>query len=278
MKNNRLIAAVLLFAGVIVIRIFLPNVGTELRTKLSALFSADPAYAAFFYNDEQAEPAQATEAVLRSDEAEDSGAEVSAGLRLLHVNEAEQHKQETPTLTPCPTAALELPPMPEQTAEPLPEAVEVFLESQSVFANYSIPENVNYHYLTLPFAYVVPVAGYNSSGFGYRLHPILETVRFHYGTDFAAWTGEQVLAFADGTVSYAGYDDSFGWHLKIDHGDGWETLYAHCSQLNAAWGQQVRSGECVALVGASGLATGPHLHFELTHDGEYLNPEYYINR
>lgn len=160
----------------------------------------------------------------------------------------------------------------------LPAAVKVFLESQAAFADYELPETVDYNFRMLPFSYTVPVSGYNSSGFGYRLHPILNIVRFHYGTDFAANTGEQVLAFADGTVSFAGYDESFGNHLMIDHGDGWQSHYSHCSVLNVAQGVQVSGGECVALVGATGLATGPHLHFELTKNGIYINPEYYINQ
>lgn len=159
----------------------------------------------------------------------------------------------------------------------LPAAVTAFLESQNAFADYELPESVDYNYRTLPFAYTVPVSGYNSSGFGYRLHPILNIVRFHYGTDFAANAGEQVLAFADGTVSFAGYDESFGNHLMIDHGDGWQSHYSHCSVLNVAEGEEVTGGECIALVGSTGLATGPHLHFELTQNGTYVNPEYYIN-
>ena len=160
----------------------------------------------------------------------------------------------------------------------IPAAVTAFLDSQAAFADYALPENVDYGYTVLPFDFAVPVSGYNSSGFGYRLHPILNIVRFHYGTDFAANSGDAVLAFADGTVTFAGYDDSFGWHLKIDHGGGWESHYCHCSRLYVGEGQSVGRGDCVALVGATGLATGPHLHFELTRDGSYLNPEYYVNQ
>ncbi len=140
-----------------------------------------------------------------------------------------------------------------------------------------MPENENYEYLSLPFDHVLPVAGRQSSGFGYRLHPILQIVRFHYGTDVAANTGEEIAAFADGKVLFAGYDESFGWHLKIDHGDGWVSHYCHCSRLLVQNEQSVSRGETVALVGSTGLATGPHLHFELTKDGVYFNPEYYIN-
>ncbi|MGN1001308.1 MAG: peptidoglycan DD-metalloendopeptidase family protein [Oscillospiraceae bacterium] len=167
---------------------------------------------------------------------------------------------------------------PAAGAQPeLPEAVTAFLKAQEAFADYEIPDNVSYSYSVLPFDYAVPVAGYESSGFGYRVHPILGDVRFHYGTDLAAWTGEAVLAFTSGTVVTAAWSDSYGNYVVIDHGDGWESLYAHCSSLLVTGGQWVETGETIALVGETGLATGPHLHFELTHDGVYLNPEYYIN-
>lgn len=161
--------------------------------------------------------------------------------------------------------------------EPLPEAVQTFLDSQAPYSDYERPANVSYMMPELPFAYATPVSGYESSGFGYRLHPIHDEVKFHYGTDMAAWTGEPVYAFADGTVSLAAYSDSFGYYITVDHGDGWQSLYAHCSRLDASDGQSVKCGEQIALVGATGLVTGPHLHFELTHGGVYINPEYYIN-
>ena len=166
----------------------------------------------------------------------------------------------------------------ERAPEPaLPEAVTVFLESQAAFSDYALPENVDYGYQTLPFDYALPVSGYNSSGFGYRVHPIQDRVKFHYGTDIAAFAGEDIVAFADGIVTFAGPSDSYGNYIIIDHGGGWTTLYAHCSYLYAKTGQSVSAGEKIALVGATGLVTGPHLHFELQRDGIYVNPEYYIN-
>ena len=162
-------------------------------------------------------------------------------------------------------------------AEKIPDAVAAFLESQSAYAEYELPEKASYDYVPFPGDYAIPVSGYNSSGFGYRLHPIKGEVRFHYGTDFAAWTGEPVLAFAEGTVSFAGYSDSYGNYITIDHADGWTSLYAHCSKLCVETGDSVSAGDEIALVGETGLATGPHLHFELKKDGVYVNPEYYVN-
>lgn len=161
--------------------------------------------------------------------------------------------------------------------EPLPEAVQTFLDSQALYSDYEQPANVSYLMPELPFDYSAPVRGSESSGFGYRLHPILDEVKFHYGTDMAAWTGEPVYGFAAGTVTLAASSDSFGNYIIIDHGGGWQSLYAHCSQIDVEAGQSVRCGEQIGLVGATGQVTGPHLHFELTHNGVYVNPEYYIN-
>lgn len=181
-------------------------------------------------------------------------------------------------------------PTPEPTPESTPEepetsaamqaayaARDTFLAAQAAFADYAVPANVSYDVPELPFAYATPVAGYTSSGFGYRLHPIQNVVKFHHGTDFAANAGTEICAFADGTVLAAGEDDGYGNYVKIDHGSGYVTLYGHCSELLVSAGQQVSRGERIALVGATGQATGPHLHLELLHNGVYLNPEFYLS-
>lgn len=155
-------------------------------------------------------------------------------------------------------------------------AREAFLESQAAFADRALPANVSYDIPELPFATVTPVSGYTSSGFGFRMHPIHETVKFHYGTDFAADAGTDIAAFADGTVLAAGQDAGYGNYVKLDHGGGFVTLYGHCSALLVQAGQTVTAGQTIARVGATGQATGPHLHFELIHEGVYLNPEFYL--
>ena len=164
-----------------------------------------------------------------------------------------------------------------EAAEILPEAVQIFLDSQEAFSQYELPANVTYSFTGLPFEFASPLGGRSSSGFGYRLHPILNEVKFHYGTDIAAWSGESITSFAEGTVTFSGYSDSYGNYITIDHGNGWKSLYAHCSSLLVSSGESVAMGQQIALVGSTGLATGPHLHFELIHDGIYTNPEYYIN-
>ena len=177
----------------------------------------------------------------------------------------------TPEPTPEPTRT------PEPTPEPVPEAVTAFLEQQAAFADYPVPATVSYAYPELPFEYVSPVAGMTSSGFGYRLHPLQNEVLFHYGTDFAAWTGTEILAFAGGTVGMVGWEAGYGNYIIIMHESGWRTLYAHCSAVYVTGGDTVTAGECIGLVGATGNVTGPHLHLELTCNGIYYNPEFYLS-
>ena len=186
----------------------------------------------------------------------------------------------TPTPTPEPTPEPTPDPTPEPTQSPQLQAAfaarETFLNEQAVYSGYAVPANVSYVVSELPFAHASPVAGYTSSGFGYRLHPLENKVKFHYGTDFAANSGTAVCAFADGTVLAAGQDDGYGNYVKIRHVDGYTTLYGHCSKLLVRAGETVTMEQEIALVGATGKATGPHLHFELMHDGYYCNPEFYL--
>lgn len=174
--------------------------------------------------------------------------------------------------TPAPTTTLTSEPAPQPTVHP---AVAAFLESQSAYSDCAVPESVSYERPELPFDYASPVSGVKSSGFGYRLHPIKNEVKYHYGTDLAADMGTPITAFADGTIVAQGDSDSFGKYVMIDHPDGYRTLYAHCSELCMSCGN-VKKGSTIALVGSTGAATGPHLHFELERDGIYLNPEFYI--
>lgn len=160
--------------------------------------------------------------------------------------------------------------------EEIPEAVKSFLETQSAFEGYDIPDNVRTDMPELPFEYTAPVAGYDSSGFGYRVHPIQGGVKFHYGTDFAANTGDDICAFADGYVYAAGEGSGYGKYYIITHEGGYSTLYAHMSEFVVGEGDMVTKGQVIGKVGQTGNATGPHLHFELLLNDVYLNPEYYI--
>lgn len=151
-----------------------------------------------------------------------------------------------------------------------------FLEAQAAFADYAVPANVSYDTPALPFEYSNPCVSSVTSGFGYRRHPIEDVVKFHYGTDIGAYDGDAVCAFADGTVISVQVLSGYGRTIMLDHGNGFQTLYAHCSQILAEPGALVKRGDKIALVGHSGDVTGPHLHFELLYNGKYLNPELYL--
>ena len=113
----------------------------------------------------------------------------------------------------------------------------------------------------------LPVAGTITSQFGHRVDPITGEVSSHTGTDIACAEGTPILAAADGIVTGAnGLDSwggSYGYYIQIDHGDGLETLYAHCSSICVTTGQQVQTGQVIGYVGHTGRATGNHLHLEV---------------
>lgn len=114
-----------------------------------------------------------------------------------------------------------------------------------------------------------------TSQFGYRQDPFTGEVSYHNGTDIAAPAGTPILAAASGTVTIANGIDpwggSYGYHIKIDHGGGLETLYAHCSAICVTAGQQVQQGEVIGYVGTTGNSTGNHLHFEAWIGGQRVD-------
>ena len=114
-----------------------------------------------------------------------------------------------------------------------------------------------------------------ASGWGYRFDPIYHTRRFHEGMDFTAPTGTDIFATGNGTISEAGWQQGYGNSVKIDHGFGYETFYAHMSEINVSVGQPVTRGEIIGLVGNTGKSTGPHLHYEVHYKGQVMNPQNY---
>ncbi|MGE0001865.1 MAG: murein hydrolase activator EnvC [Fimbriimonadaceae bacterium] len=120
--------------------------------------------------------------------------------------------------------------------------------------------------------FVSPVNGRQTSGYGYRVHPISRTRRMHTGVDIAAPTGTPIRAAATGVVISAGWMNGYGNTVVIDHGGGISTLYGHCSRLYVSRGQKVQAGQRVAAVGSTGFSTGPHLHFEKRVNGRPVNP------
>ena len=145
-----------------------------------------------------------------------------------------------------------------------------------LYSDQNLPDNVSLEQAILGFDYCSPISGTLSSPFGYREHPVEGEERFHYGVDLAANTGTEIACFADGTVKAVGESSSYGKYCIVDHAGGYSTLYAHCSRIVTSSGATVSKGEKIAEVGETGIATGPHLHFELHKDGVYLNPIYYV--
>jgi murein DD-endopeptidase MepM/ murein hydrolase activator NlpD len=117
-----------------------------------------------------------------------------------------------------------------------------------------------------------PIFGTATSPFGYRTHPIFKRKIFHAGMDIAAGHGTPIRAADGGRVIEAGWRGGYGKVVIIDHGGGIATLYGHCSATLVSAGQSVTKGQVIAKVGATGYATGPHLHFEVRKDGTPTNP------
>jgi murein DD-endopeptidase MepM/ murein hydrolase activator NlpD len=121
-----------------------------------------------------------------------------------------------------------------------------------------------------------PSDGEVTSGFGYRMHPILGYTRFHSGIDFGVDYGSPIHAADAGVVIFAGWYGGYGQAIIIDHGKNITTLYGHTSEMYVSEGQTVQRGQVVGAVGSSGLSTGPHLHFEVRVSGEPVDPISYL--
>lgn len=114
--------------------------------------------------------------------------------------------------------------------------------------------------------------GYLNAGFGYRRDPFDRVNRFHYGLDITVNTGAPIYAPADGVVKIARYMGGFGKSIKIDHGFGYATFYAHLSKFTVANGKRIKRGELIGYTGNTGRSTGPHLHYEVHYYGKPQNP------
>jgi murein DD-endopeptidase MepM/ murein hydrolase activator NlpD len=121
-----------------------------------------------------------------------------------------------------------------------------------------------------------PVKGWVTSGFGPRVSPFTEKPAWHDGLDIGAAANAPVQAPAQGRVTSVGFDSKLGNVVKLDHGFGIETLYGHMAKALVKEGQRVKRGDVVGLVGSSGLATGPHLHYMVKVNGQTFDPTKYI--
>lgn len=128
---------------------------------------------------------------------------------------------------------------------------------------------------------IQPVSNRNlervASGFGYRIDPIYKTPKLHTGIDFTAATGTPIYATGDGTVKEAGFDNSgYGNHVVINHGYGYNTLYAHMKKVKVKRGAKVKRGEVIGWIGSTGKSTGPHLHYEVIKNGDKIDPIHFF--
>ncbi|RWC22865.1 MULTISPECIES: M23 family metallopeptidase [unclassified Mesorhizobium] len=148
----------------------------------------------------------------------------------------------------------------------------VFQQTDGQFACVSGDDQVRS--LTVTNGMVTPVNGVMTSTFGPRKHPILGTVRIHKGVDWAAPLGTPIAAAFDGEVVFQGDGGGYGNLVKISHGNGRETRYAHMQKfaVKGGVGAKVKAGDIIGYIGTTGLSTGPHLHFELYRDGEAIDP------
>jgi murein DD-endopeptidase MepM/ murein hydrolase activator NlpD len=111
-----------------------------------------------------------------------------------------------------------------------------------------------------------------TSGYGYRIHPILGYWKMHTGVDYGAPTGTPVYAIADGTVRFQGWGDAYGLYVCISHENGFESRYSHLSRILVKNGQRVKQRQTIGLVGSTGRSTGHHLFFEIIANGEPIDP------
>lgn len=134
---------------------------------------------------------------------------------------------------------------------------------------------VIYYYSGDSLVWPTPSCTSTSSAYGYRIHPIYKTTKFHAGEDIPASQGSQIIAAASGTVTTAGWVSGYGNYTVIDHGGGMLTAYGHQSSIAVSVGQTVTAGQTIGYVGSTGNSTGPHLHFEVYQNGATTDPKGY---
>jgi murein DD-endopeptidase MepM/ murein hydrolase activator NlpD len=158
---------------------------------------------------------------------------------------------------------------------------QLYLQSKSFDEVIDLAKNKSNMLASIPA--IQPVANKDlkrmASGYGYRIHPIYKTRKMHYGMDFSAKTGTEIYATGDGVISKIKRSKrGYGNYVKINHGFGYETLYAHMSKYIVKRGQKVKRGEVIGYVGNSGISTAPHLHYEVRKDNKKINPmNFYYN-
>jgi len=161
----------------------------------------------------------------------------------------------------------------KETVEEIKEAIPE--KEKSLNELVILMEDRNEALLSIPSLY--PAAGRVTSRFGYRRDPITGRTAFHEGYDIASSYGTPIYATADGVVTFSGRNGGYGNEIIINHGNGFETVYAHNSRNIAKEGDFIRKGQVIAYMGSTGRSTGAHLHYEIRRYGTQVNPANYLN-
>lgn len=127
------------------------------------------------------------------------------------------------------------------------------------------------------FLYPLPYAVSITDAYGYRIHPLSGTYKWHNGVDLAAGSGTAIYATKSGTVTSATYNEAYGYMVTINHGDGYSSLYGHMTNYIVSAGDYVTQGQTIGYVGSTGWSTGPHLHFTIYYNGADVNPMNYVS-
>lgn len=156
----------------------------------------------------------------------------------------------------------------------------LYVQSVSYDEVYRMARNKNEMLAAIPAIVPIEYGTYRLvSGFGMRIHPIYKTLRMHTGIDFTAPTGTPIFATGNGRVVEVERNrQGYGLMVVIDHGFGYQSLYAHLSEFNVRVGQKVTRGEVIGFVGSTGVSTAPHLHYEIIKNGKKIDPiNYFFN-
>ncbi len=192
-----------------------------------------------------------------------------AGVKVKDIKPGQMPGQGGPLLQDHPLTADEL----TEQIEALTQLVEQRNDRLGVLEAMLLQQNLNKN--TIPSSSPVNV-GYNSSSFGWRVDPFTGHMAMHEGLDFMAEIGTPIHAAADGIVVEAENTPDYGNIVKVDHGSGLETRYAHAKRLLVKVGDRVKKGQLIAEVGNTGRSTGAHLHFEVRLNGVALDPRRYL--
>lgn len=264
----RLVICGSLFVLLVAVKLLLPGKMAELDRTLSAVMERNIDVQAVF---------SAVGGLFTGDGAPSQAADAVYQAVFRPETEASKADTETEAALPAAEAAPQAPLAEAGDIPPAADEAEALPVMDLVlYSDEELPGNVSMRQAILGFDHVTPVQGALSSCFGYRAHPTEGEERFHYGVDLAADSGADIACFADGTVTAVGESSSYGKYCTVTHANGCATLYAHCSRISVSSGDAVAQGEKLGEVGETGMATGPHLHFELQKDGVYLNPIYYV--